>query len=328
MSQREAARPAPSISVVVPVFGDGAALEELARRTATTLDSLSTRGWELLLVDDGSPARTWPLIATLAARRPEVRGIKLQRNFGQHNALLAGIRSSRGDVVVTIDDDLQHEPEAIPALVEALEDADLVYGCPSTRPRGVGRSLSSMLLKAALASVLGVAHARHISPFRAFRGPLREVFRDFRGPYVSIDVLLAWATTRIRAVPVEYRPRREGRSGYTLRRLVSLAITMVVGFSIWPLRLASLIGLACAAFGGLVLAFVLVRYLAAGTTVPGFAFLASVIAIFSGAQLFALGIIGEYLARMYFRMMDRPAYVIEARAVAAEETAPREATVP
>jgi undecaprenyl-phosphate 4-deoxy-4-formamido-L-arabinose transferase len=131
---------------------------------------------------------------------------------------------------------------------------------------------------------------------------------------VSIDVLLSWATSRIGAVPVSYQPRRRGRSGYSSWRLVTLTINMVTGFSVWPLRLSSLVGLGFAVFGLLVLGFVLVRYMTAGVAVPGFAFLASVIAIFAGAQLFSLGIIGEYLARMYFRTMDKPAYLIKGTA--------------
>jgi hypothetical protein len=125
-------------------------------------------------------------------------------------------------------------------------------------------------------------------------------------------VLLSWATTRIDAVPVSYAPRRRGRSGYRPFALLKLAMDMATGFSTWPLRLASIIGFCFAAFGLGVLAFVLLRYLTAGATVPGFAFLASVIAIFSGAQLLSLGIIGEYLARMYFRALNRPPYVVRA----------------
>jgi undecaprenyl-phosphate 4-deoxy-4-formamido-L-arabinose transferase len=299
------------ISVVVPVFGDGSLLRELVDRAERPLRETLGVDWELLLVNDGSPMATWEEIARLAERYPNVVGINLLRNFGQHNALLAGILQSSGDVVVTLDDDLQQPPEAIPLLVESLRDADVVYGRPTNRPRGMVREFAGITIRLALASVLGVGHARQIAPLRAFRGTLRSAFRNYRSPYVSIDVLLAWATARIVAIPVKYDFRRRGGSGYTLRRLLSLAATMVMGFSVWPLRLASILGLFCAAFGGLVLGLVLFRYFRSGVTVPGFPFLASVIAIFSGTQLFALGIMGEYLARMYFRMMDRPAFIID-----------------
>lgn len=299
---------AAAISVVVPVFGGGEDLPELVSRTAAVLGGLGS-SWELILVNDGSPGETWSRIAALT-QDPRVRGINLRRNFGQQNALLAGIRVSTGDVIVTMDDDLQHPPEQIPRLLDSLRDADVVYGTPMARVRGWRRNLIAALTKAAFATVLGTRHARDIAAFRAFRGDLRPVFAGYNSPHVAIDVLLSWTTTRITAVRVPYEPRRRGESGYRVRSLVRLTLNMVTGFSVWPLRLASIIGIGVAAFGVAVLVFVIVRYLTAEQTVPGFAFLASMTAIFAGAQLFGMGIIGEYLARMHFRTMDKPAYVI------------------
>ena len=298
-----------AVSVVVPVFGDGTELEELTRRLVLVLDRRRA-AWELILVNDGSPPPAWQQILRLSQTAPHIRGIDLQRNFGQHNALLAGIRATRGDVIVTMDDDLQHPPEEIPRLLEALDGADVVYGTPIARVRGWSRNLGAGISKAAIATVLGTAHARDISAFRAFRGSMRRVFAGYEGPHVSIDVLLSWATTRIAAVPVRFEPRRHGRSGYSTWRLVTLTVNMITGFSVWPLRLASIVGLVFALFGVGVLGFVLLRYLTVGVTVAGFPFLASIVAIFSGAQLFSLGIVGEYLARMYYRTMDRPPYIV------------------
>lgn len=305
--------PVHSVSVVVPVFGGGADLQDLAARVRGVLDRLF-RAWELILVNDGSPTGTWDRIAALAKSDSHIRGIDLLRNFGQHNALLAGIRASKGDLVVTMDDDLQHPPEEIPRLLEALGDDDVIYGTPLERVRGRTRDLAAMLSKLALGTVLGPKHARNVAAFRAFRGSLREVFSAYDNPAVSIDVLLSWATSRIGAVGVRYEPRRQGRSGYGAWRLVSLTFNMVTGFSVWPLRASSLTGVAFAAFGVLVLAFVLFRYMTAGVAVPGFAFLASVVSIFAGAQLFSLGIMGEYLARIYFRTMHKPPYLVRTTA--------------
>jgi undecaprenyl-phosphate 4-deoxy-4-formamido-L-arabinose transferase len=157
---------------------------------------------------------------------------------------------------------------------------------------------------------MGAKTARHVSAFRAFRACLRDSFADYRGPFVSIDVLLAWSTSRFASVPVRQDPRAAGQSHYTFRKLLTHALNLMTGFTTWPLQLASLTGFAFTLFGLGVLAFVLGRYLIQGASVPGFPFLASVIAIFAGAQLFALGIIGEYLARMHFRLMDRPPYAV------------------
>jgi undecaprenyl-phosphate 4-deoxy-4-formamido-L-arabinose transferase len=155
--------------------------------------------------------------------------------------------------------------------------------------------------------------ARNVSAFRAFRTQLRDAFASYQNPFVSLDVLLTWGTTRFTAIPVRHDPRRIGSSNYTFRKLATHALSMVTGFSTLPLQLASLIGFAFTLIGLAILIYVVGRYLIQGGSVPGFPFLASIIAIFSGAQLFALGIIGEYLARMHLRLMERPAYTVRDR---------------
>jgi glycosyltransferase involved in cell wall biosynthesis len=264
-----------------------------------------------VLVNDGSRDRSWEIIQDLAKEHSWVRGINLMRNFGQHNALLCGIRAARHDVIVTLDDDLQNPPSEIPKLIARLQEGyEVVYGTPERPQQGVWRNLATAVTKLSLAGFIGSAAARHVSTFRAFRSGLRQAFAGFQGPYVCIDVLLAWGTTRFGWVTVRHEPRRAGRSQYTLRKLATHTLNLVTGFSTRPLQLASWMGFALTLFGLALLAFVLARYLLHGTTVPGFPFLASVVSIFSGAQLFALGVIGEYLARMHFRMLDQPAYVV------------------
>jgi undecaprenyl-phosphate 4-deoxy-4-formamido-L-arabinose transferase len=303
----------PSVSVVIPVYNSDATLPELARRLESVL---ADRGapFEVILVDDDSTTQAWAVIEDLAKTRPWLRGLRLLRNYGQHNALLCGIRDARHAIVVTLDDDLQHRPEEIPRLLARLEQGfDVVYGTPAREQHGPWRDLASRLTKLALRGALGAENARHVSAFRAFRTELRQAFEDYRSPFLSLDVLLAWASTRFSAVAVEHDPRRSGPSGYTLRKLLLHALNMATGFSTWPLQLASLIGFVFTLFGGLTLAYVIGRYLIQGAVVPGFAFLASIIAIFSGAQLFCLGILGEYLARMHYRSMERPPYAVRCR---------------
>jgi glycosyltransferase involved in cell wall biosynthesis len=310
------------LSVVVPVYNGAEALPELVARLSAVLGSRVPRS-EILLVNDGSRDASWRIIGELAAGTaasppgapgppgPRVRGIDLMRNYGQHNALLCGIRAAAGAVVVTLDDDLQHPPEEIPKLLDALrDDVDVVYGTPLAEQHGLLRDVASRATKLVLEGAMGAAIARRVSAFRAFRTELRHAFEQYGNPYVSIDVLLTWATTRFAAVEVRHEPRRQGKSNYTFRMLVRHALNMVTGFSVGPLKLASLIGFASTLLGIAVLAWAVGRYLVEGTSVPGFPFLASVIAIFSGAQLFTLGIIGEYLARMHFRLMSRPIYSV------------------
>lgn len=304
--------PSPSVelSIIIPVYNSQEALPELVLRLEQVMASQAV-AWELILVNDGSRDQSWQVIQQLQTTRPWMRGIDLMRNYGQHNALLCGIREARGAQIVTLDDDLQHPPEEIPKLLAKLEEGfDVVYGTPQQEQHGLWRDMASRITKLALQSAMGAATARQVSAFRAFRSQLRDAFLDYRNTYVSIDVLLTWGSNRFAAIPVEHRPRPYGTSNYTFKKLVRHAVNMITGFSVLPLRLASLMGFVFSLFGLLVLVYVIGRYLILGYSVPGFPFLASTIAIFSGVQLFALGIIGEYLARMYFRSMDRPPYVV------------------
>jgi glycosyltransferase involved in cell wall biosynthesis len=298
------------LSIVIPVYNSQEALAELVQRLEAVLP-LAASTWELILVNDGSSDQSWQVIQSLQTGRAWLRGVDLMRNYGQHNALLCGIRLARGAVIVTMDDDLQHPPEEIPRLLDKLQQGvDVVYGTPQQEQHGLWRDLASQITKLALQSAMGAATARQVSAFRAFRSQLRQAFQDYSNTYVSIDVLLTWGSNRFAAVPVRHQPRPYGKSNYTFKKLARHAVNMVTGFSVLPLRLASLMGFAFSLFGLLVLVYVIGRYLLLGTSVPGFPFLASTIAIFSGVQLFALGIIGEYLSRMYFRSMDRPAFVV------------------
>jgi len=299
----------PSLSIIVPVYRSALILPTLVKRLEHAL--LPTMSMELILVNDGSPDNSWEVIETLSAAYPWVRGINLMRNYGQHNALLSGIRAAEHEVIVTMDDDLQHPPEEISKLIAKLaEGFDVVYGTPMEEQHGFWRDISSQVTKIALQNSMGHSTARKVSAFRLFRTELRRAFANYQGPYVSIDVLLTWATVRFAAIPVPHHPRFSGVSNYTFRTLVRHAVNMLTGFSVLPLRIASLIGFVFTLFGIGVLIYVIARYIISGGSVPGFPFLASLIAIFSGAQLFALGIIGEYLARMHFRMMGHPTYTI------------------
>jgi undecaprenyl-phosphate 4-deoxy-4-formamido-L-arabinose transferase len=285
-------------------------LPDLVRQLEQALPQLGA-AYELILVNDCSPDGSWDVIRRLTSEHAWVTGINLMRNYGQHNALLCGIRAAKYGLIVTMDDDLQHPPEEISKLLEALDGGlDVVYGTPQQEQHGVLRDLASVSTKLALQNVMGAGVARQVSAFRAFRAEVAEAFRHYDGAFVSIDVLLTWGTNRFGAVKVRHDTRKEGTSGYTFRKLVRHTMNMMTGFSTRPLQLASFVGFAFTLFGLAILAYVIVRYLAHGSPVPGFPFLASIIALFSGAQLFALGIIGEYLARVHFRAMQQPPYVI------------------
>jgi undecaprenyl-phosphate 4-deoxy-4-formamido-L-arabinose transferase len=301
----------PSISIVIPVYNSAEILPSLAERLDRVLPGV-TDSFEVILVNDGSRDASWQEILRLAEKYPWIRGFSLMRNYGQHNALLCGIRAARGDVIVTMDDDLQHPPEEIPKLLDKLSEGfDVVYGAPEKENHGLMRDLASQMTKIVLKSGMGAEVARRVSAFRAFRSYLREGFADYNGTFISIDVLLTWSTTRFAWIFTRHEPRAIGQSNYTLFKLITHAVNMITGFSTVPLQIASIIGFVLTVFGLGILLYVIGRYIyEGGTEVPGFPFLAAAIAIFSGAQLFSLGIIGEYIARIHSQTMNRPSYHI------------------
>ena len=299
-----------SLSVVIPVFNSEQNLPVLVDRLERACHIFGE--FEVLLVNDHSKDDSWPVIQQLAKEHWWVRGFSLMRNYGQHNALLCGIRAARHEIVVTMDDDLQNPPEEISQLLQKLSEGyDVVYGYPRKETHGFLRDLASNVTKIVLQSSMGVESARHVSAFRAFQTKIRDAFCEYRGPFVSIDVLLTWGASRFAAIPVRNDPRAMGASNYTVGKLVTHAVNMMTGFSTLPLQMASVTGFVAAIFGLGVLFFVLVRYVITGSSVPGFPFLACVVSIFAGTQLFALGIIGEYLARVHFRVMNKPSYTVQ-----------------
>jgi undecaprenyl-phosphate 4-deoxy-4-formamido-L-arabinose transferase len=305
--------PAPlieGISVVTPVYNSASNLDELLKRLAPALDALGLP-YEVVLINDGSRDDSWAVICRLQEAHAWVRAVNLMRNYGQHNALLCGVRMARYATVVTLDDDLQHPPEEIHRLIEQMQQGcDVVYGTPIHQQHTLWRNLASYFTRLALQSTMGLENARKVSAFRAFRTQIRNAFVTFNSPFVILDVLLSWGAAHFGVVPVQHHARKRGASNYTFRMLLIHAVNMVTGFTVLPLQLASWMGFGFGLFGLVVLIYVIGRYVLQGGSVPGFPFLASIIAIFSGVQLFALGIIGEYLARIHFRIMEKPSYVI------------------
>jgi undecaprenyl-phosphate 4-deoxy-4-formamido-L-arabinose transferase len=300
----------PSISVVIPVYRSAATLAELVARLGTSLGAISPT-YEIILVNDGSPDESWQVIGALLPSHPEIVAVNLLRNYGQHNALLCGIRAATHEVIVTMDDDLQHPPEEIPRLVTALsENADLVYGVYREANFPRHRRWTSSVSQRIFAWLRGNDLDARGGSFRAFPTRLREAFDSYCSTFVAIDVLLSWSTTRFTLVEVRHDARKAGTSNYTFFKLWDHFINIITAFSTRPLRVISLVGACFTVAGFFILVYVLINYLRNHGAVPGFSFLASMISLFSGAQMFALGVFGEYLARMHTRLMDRPPYAI------------------
>ena len=296
------------LSIVVPVFRSEKTLNELVNRIT---NSISDKSVEIILIDDASGDGTWTTICSIARQNSMVTGIRLGRNSGQHGALLAGVRAAKFQTVVTLDDDLQNPPEEINKLIDALvPGVDVVYGVSTDVIQNFYRRAGSKLVRKFFASALGFNSAVSMSSFRTFRTALREGFNTALGPNVSLDALLTWSTTRFTVVEVKHDERKVGDSHYTFRKLIRFMIDMATGYSALPLRLASALGFLTISFGAVLLVYVIGRPIITGERVQGFPMLASTIIIFSGVQIFLLGILGEYIGRMHFRVMNKPTYMV------------------
>ncbi len=306
------------VSVVVPVYGGEQTLRALAEQLHSSLTQAGLR-YELLLVCDRPRDGSWAVAKALATSSPHVRAWLLQRNFGQHPATLLGIRSARGAILVTMDEDLQHDPRDVPALVQAAKTGEaLVYGVSAELHHGLFRNSASRLLKWFMARYLGVQNAQHLSAFRAFPQQLRQAFEHYRSPNVAVDVLLSWAGPPVQVVRCAHAPRAAGRSGYTLAKLLHLMTNLVFGFTTAPLRAAIWLGVVAIGIAVLLAAYVLVTWMQNGSAVPGFAFLALTMVFFGGTQLVALGLVGEYIGRLYLDNLNKPQYLVAAHASAAD----------
>lgn len=304
------------ISVVIPCYRSEQTLRPLVDAIFAALSEPAAASlvsqFEVVLVVDGCADGTADVANKLAAAHPNVRAIELRRNYGQHNALLAGIARAKHEVVVTMDDDLQHRPDQITSLLAPLArgDVDLVYGVAREEEHGFWRSAASRTVKQGLA-VAGVPAAEDVSAFRAFWTAQREGFTHIEDPYVSLDVMLSWTTTSIARVVVQMDQRLVGTSGYSIRALLRHAMNMITGYSNLPLRIVAWLGGFCALIGIVLVSVVIWKYAAGDTTVAGFTTIAAMVAVFSGAQMLSIGIIGEYIGRLHTRSTGKPTFLIK-----------------
>jgi glycosyltransferase involved in cell wall biosynthesis len=303
-------QPELALSIIVPVYNSAATLPLLLERLVGTLDKM-TDAYEVILVDDGSRDESWKMLQSLRARfGNRMVAIQLMRNYGQHNTLMCGLGVARGEYVVTMDDDLQNPPEEIPKLLNHIKDhdLDLVYGCPSARSHAAWRNLGSRIVWHFYRTVF--RNPVTPTPFRIMRLQLARSVMFYDLNFTYLDGLLAWCTSRIDGVEVEHHPRAQGNSGYSLGKLLSLALNLYTNFSLIPLQIVSGLGVATAASGFLVGIYYLYQFFASSIAVPGFASTIIAVLILGGAQLLALGVIGEYLGRLHLNVNRKPQYVV------------------
>lgn len=300
------------VSIVVPVYGGSAALAELCQRVNAIMQATGLTH-EVILVDDRGQAEAWRSICAITNRDPHVLGLRLGRNFGQHAATICGIAHARGEWIVTMDDDLEHPPEAIPALL-AAGDADhpLVYGVFQHRTHATYRNWSSELMRRILKRAFPDLNEDYCS-FRAIHAPLAKQLDRFGLNRPYIDGMLSWITASAATVSVPHEQRQHGKSTYTLSKLISHAVNIFVTFSTLPLRIATYSGATLAGVSFLYLLYVIYGRLSGSITNPGYASLMSVVLFACGIQLLILGVVGEYIGRLMGAAFRRPVYVVDSQ---------------
>lgn len=302
--------PTLDVSIVVPVYGGSAALTELRERVAASMAALGL-SHELILVDDRGQKEAWPIIVGLSQKYDDVIGVRLSRNFGQHAATICGVERARGRWIVTMDDDLEHAPESIAALLELGGDQHpLVYGIFPRRTHAGYRNLSSELMRKTLKRAFPDLNEDY-SSFRAIHHVLAKQLTQFKLSKPYIDGMLSWMTSSVRTVEIVHGERRHGESTYTIRKLLSHAVNIFVTFSHLPLRIASYAGAALAAASFAYMLYVLYAYLTGSVTNSGYTSLMSVVLFACGIQLLILGVLGEYIGRLMGAAYRKPVYLVE-----------------
>jgi len=302
----------PEISIVVPVYRSEKILPHLADQVSLAMEAANMTGrFELILVNDASPDGSWPVIESLSGRHAFVRGICLARNFGQHNATMAGLNHALGEIVVIMDDDLQHPPQTIMALVNAVRDGyDVCYTRYVNRQHAAWKRLGSWFNDRVASFLLKKPRGLYLSSFKALRRWVVQQVIRYDGPYAYVDGLVLDITKNIASIPIEHQSRLEGEGNYDLRRSVSLWMKMATSFSIIPLRVASFTGMLLAVVSAMVMIFVVVQKVLHPETPAGWTSLVLTVLFVGGLQLLCLGVIGEYLGRAYLKINRKPQFAV------------------
>lgn len=297
------------LSVVIPVYKAENSLEELYRRLKASIETI-TSNYEIILVEDCGGDNSWQVIKRLVEVDSRVRGIQLSRNFGQHAATICGITHSRGHWVATLDDDLEQFPESLGLLyAKAQEGFDLIYGIYPQRTHSTWRNLTSELARWLFNKTIPTLNHAYTS-FRFIRGDIARSLEQFDSPFPFVDGYLSWMTNRYATVEVPHGNRLEGLSNYTFHKLLTHTINIFVTFSDLPLKLATWIGFIFSGIGLIWLGGTLFGKLFGLITVSGYASLLGAVILFGGIQLLILGILGEYIGRMNFKLSRKPLYLV------------------
>ncbi|WP_317450758.1 glycosyltransferase family 2 protein [Stenotrophomonas lacuserhaii] len=296
--------------MVVPVYGCAGCLEELTERILAAVSGMG-RTVELIFVDDDSPDQAWSRISELSALHPAVRGLKLSRNFGQHAAISAGIAQTRGAAVIVMDCDLQDVPEEIPALLEALtDDVEIVLGQRTERRDTWLKRTGSRAFYRTLGWLTDTSYDPSTANFGAYSRKVIDAMNAMPETDRFLPLLARWTGFRTARISVEHGRRTEGRSSYTLRKLLQMATRIALSFSDKPLRLVMSAAFALAGVGLCVAAFAVYRYLVGDVRVAGFTSILASVWLVGSFLMASIGVVGLYVGRVHNESKRRPQYII------------------
>lgn len=302
------------LSIVIPVYNSEDILDELINQITSEIKKKINlyKNYEIILVNDKSTDNSWRKIKEIAANKKNVMGINLSKNFGQHNALMAGIKSSRGDFLITMDDDLQHSPSYIIDIINKLNEGfDVCYTKYQNNKYSFLKKLGSAINDRVANIVLDKPKNIYLSSFRGVRRNVINELKKFNGPYVYLDGIILNITNNIGSINVKHKRRLKGNSGYSFKKLFSLWLKVFTNSSIFPLRVASVTGFIITIIS-LFFAILLIIFKIKNPEIPqGWTSIATFIFFFSGVQLLALGIIGEYIGRIFINLNQKPQYIIQ-----------------
>lgn len=303
---------APLISIVAPAHNEEDSLNRFTQRVVCELSSVDH---EIVLVDDGSTDRTWDTILELRKQYPQVRGLSFTRNFGHQSAILAGLMAARGQAVIMMDSDGQHPESLIRHLIEDWQSGHDVVQAVRTQSEkeGILKRVTSRVFYTILGILSGVKVPRGSADFRLLSRTAVDAVLQSAGSQLFLRGLISWMAFPTSYVPFNAQARAAGRSSYTWRRMIRLSIDGLMTFSIIPLRIAIALGISISALSFLYLVYIVIIWLTSTRVVPGWASVAGLLSLLGGIQLLTIGVLGEYLGRLFLSNLNRPHFVIKER---------------
>ena len=299
------------ISFAIPCYGSEHTIGSVVEELREIMNTLAEYSYEIIMVSDASPDQVYKVIEKLCEEDPEhCRGGELARNFGQHAALMAAYRMASGDYILSLDDDGQAPIEAIPQMVEALKNNDLVFGSYAHKKHNFFRNLGSKVNDWMAVFLLGKPKKLRITSFFAMRRFIKDEILKYDNAYPYLLGLLLRTTKNIVNIPVNHRERKEDRSGYTFRKLFQLWLNGFTAFSVVPLRIATFSGFICASLGFCGVLWCIINKLMRPDVPLGYSSMMTAIIFIGGVQMLMLGLIGEYIGRTYICINKAPQYVI------------------